>query len=338
MSLAPDRLAIGIRRHFTTPGVHPYDQVVWEKRDSRISNWKDGSVAFEQLGVEFPVTWSLNATNIVTQKYFRGTPGTPERESSLRQVIDRVVDTVTQWGREGGYFVDEAEAANFADELKFILVTQRAAFNSPVWFNIGVKGVPQQASACFILSVDDTMDGILNWYREEGVIFKGGSGSGINLSKIRSSVEFLNGGGTASGPVSFMRGADASAGTIKSGGKTRRAAKMVILNVDHPDVEEFIWCKSKEEKKARVLRDAGFDMDLDGADSFSIQYQNANNSVRVTDDFMQAVVDDKDWSFRAVTNGEVVRTIRARDLWRQIALASWECADPGLQFDTTINK
>ena len=338
MSLAPDRLAIGIRRHFTTPGQHPYDQVVWEKRDARISNWKDGSVAFEQLGVEFPVTWSLNATNIVAQKYFRGTPGTPERESSLRQVIDRVADTITQWGREGGYFVDEAEAAAFCDELKFILVTQRAAFNSPVWFNIGVKGVPQQASACFILSVDDTMDGILNWYREEGVIFKGGSGSGINLSKIRSSVELLNGGGTASGPVSFMRGADASAGTIKSGGKTRRAAKMVILNVDHPDVEEFIWCKAKEEKKARVLRDAGFDMDLDGADSFSIQYQNANNSVRVTDDFMQAVVDDKDWSYRAVTTGEPVRTVRARDLWRQIALASWECADPGLQFDTTINK
>ena len=338
MSLAPDRLAIGIRRHFTTPGQHPYDQVVWEKRDARISNWKDGSVAFEQLGVEFPVTWSLNATNIVAQKYFRGTPGTPERESSLRQVIDRVADTITQWGREGGYFVDEAEAAAFCDELKFILVTQRAAFNSPVWFNIGVKGVPQQASACFILSVDDTMDGILNWYREEGVIFKGGSGSGINLSKIRSSVELLNGGGTASGPVSFMRGADASAGTIKSGGKTRRAAKMVILNVDHPDVEEFIWCKAKEEKKARVLRDAGFDMDLDGSDSFSIQYQNANNSVRITDDFMQAVVDDEDWSYRAVITGEPVRTVRARDLWRQIALASWECADPGLQFDTTINK
>jgi len=338
MSLAPDRLAIGIRRHFTSPGVHPYDQVVWEKRDARISNWKDGSVAFEQLGVEFPVTWSLNATNIVAQKYFRGTPGTDERESSLRQVIDRVADTITTWGREGGYFVDEAEAENFRDELKFILVTQRAAFNSPVWFNIGVKGVPQQASACFILAVEDKMDAILNWYREEGVIFKGGSGSGINLSKIRSSAELLQGGGTASGPVSFMRGADASAGTIKSGGKTRRAAKMVILNVDHPDIEEFIWCKAKEERKARVLRDNGFDMDLDGADAFSIQYQNANNSVRVTDDFMQAVKDDADWSFRAVTTGEPVRTVRARDLWRQIATASWECADPGLQFDTTINK
>jgi ribonucleoside-diphosphate reductase alpha chain len=338
MSLAPDRLAIGIRRHYTTPGVHPYDQVVWEKRDARISNWKDGSVAFEQLDVEFPVTWSLNATNIVAQKYFRGTPGTVEREQSLKQVIDRVADTITTWGVEGGYFVDQAEADNFSDELKYILVTQRAAFNSPVWFNIGVKGVPQQASACFILAVEDKMDAILNWYREEGIIFKGGSGSGINLSKIRSSVELLQGGGTASGPVSFMRGADSSAGTIKSGGKTRRAAKMVILNVDHPDIEEFIWCKAKEEKKARVLRDAGFDMDLDGSDAFSVQYQNANNSVRITDDFMQAVRDDKEWSYRAVTDGTPVRTVQARDLWRQIAEASWDCADPGLQFDTTINK
>ena len=338
MSLAPERLSIGIRRHFTAPGVHPFDQVVWERRDARITNWKDGSVAFEQVGVEFPVGWSLNATNIVAQKYFRGTLDTPGRETSLRQVIDRVVDTITRWGVEGGYFVDEAEADTFSDELKYILVTQRAAFNSPVWFNIGVPGVPQQASACFILSVDDTMDGILNWYREEGTIFKGGSGSGINLSKIRSSHELLQGGGTASGPVSFMRGADASAGTIKSGGKTRRAAKMVILNADHPDVEEFIWCKSKEEAKARVLRDAGFDMDLDGVDSFSIQYQNANNSVRVTDEFMEAVVADADWNLVAVIDGRVIKTIRARDLWRQIATASWECADPGLQFDTTINK
>ena len=314
------------------------DLVEWERRDARISNWKDGSVAFEQLDVEFPTTWSLNATNIVAQKYFRGTLGTAEREGSLRQVIDRVADTITTWGVEGGYFADAAEAESFRDELKYILVTQRAAFNSPVWFNIGVKGVPQQASACFILSVDDKMDSILNWYREEGVIFKGGSGAGVNLSKIRSSYEMLNGGGTASGPVSFMRGADASAGTIKSGGKTRRAAKMVILNVDHPDVEEFVWCKAKEEKKARVLRDAGFDMDLDGSDSFSIQYQNANNSVRVTDDFMHAVVNDTDWDLKAVTDGSPVRTVRARDLWKAIATASWECADPGLQFDTTINK
>ena len=338
MSLAPERLSIGIRRHFTAPGVHPYDQVVWERRDAQIKNWKDGTVAFEQLGVEFPVSWSLNATNIVAQKYFRGTPGTPERENSMRQVVDRVADTITKWGTECGYFIDQDEAESFCNELKFILITQRAAFNSPVWFNIGVNGVPQQASACFILAVDDTMDAILNWYKEEGTIFKGGSGAGINLSNIRSSAEHLKGGGTASGPVSFMRGADASAGTIKSGGKTRRAAKMVILNASHPDIEEFIWCKSREEKKARALRDAGFDMDLDGADSFSVQYQNANNSVRVTDEFMQAVKDDADWNLTAVKDGRVVRTIRARDLWRQIATASWECADPGLQFDTTINK
>jgi len=338
MSLAPERIGIGIRRHFTTAGVHPYDEVAWERRDARIQNYRDGSIAFEQRDVEFPVTWSLNATNIVAQKYFRGTLGTAGRESSLRQVIDRVADTISRWGVEGGYFIDDAEAEAFNAELKHLLVTQKAAFNSPVWFNIGVPGVPQQASACFILSVEDTMDSILNWYREEGVIFKGGSGAGINLSRIRSSQELLQGGGTASGPVSFMRGADASAGTIKSGGKTRRAAKMVILNVDHPDVEEFVWCKVKEERKARVLRDAGFDMDLDGADSFSIQYQNANNSVRVTDEFMQAVLDDADWTLNAVMDGQPLKTMKARELWRQIAEASWECADPGLQFDTTINR
>ncbi|MGQ0433314.1 MAG: vitamin B12-dependent ribonucleotide reductase [Microthrixaceae bacterium] len=337
MALAPEQAGIGIRRHFTTEGVHPYDELTWERRDARITNFKDGTVAFEQLGVEFPTTWSLNATNIVAQKYFRGTPGTAERESSLRQVIDRVADTITQWGLEGGYFADEREADTYNVELKHLLVTQKAAFNSPVWFNIGVPGVPQQASACFILAVDDQMDSILNWYVEEGTIFKGGSGSGINLSKIRSSVELLKGGGTASGPVSFMRGADASAGTIKSGGKTRRAAKMVILNVDHPDVEDFIWVKAREEKKIRVLEEAGFDMSLDGKDMASVQYQNANNSVRVTDEFMQAVVDDADWHLRAVTDGSVVRTVRARDLMRQISQASWECADPGMQFDTTIN-
>ncbi|MCU1501115.1 MAG: ribonucleoside-diphosphate reductase class [Ilumatobacteraceae bacterium] len=338
MSVAPERLEIGLRRFFTTPGDHPYDELPWERRDARISNWKDGTVAFEQLGVEFPVSWSLNATNIATQKYFRGHLGTPGRESSLRQVVDRVVDTIADWGADSGYFADDDEAEAFRNELKFILVTQRAAFNSPVWFNIGVPGVPQQASACFILAVEDTMDGILNWYREEGIIFKGGSGAGINLSGIRSSYEHLNGGGTASGPVSFMRGADASAGTIKSGGKTRRAAKMVILDADHPDIDEFVWAKAKEERKARVLRDAGFDMDLDGADSFSVQYQNANNSVRVSDDFMRAVLDDADWTLYAVTDGTPVRTLRARDLWRDIAQASWECADPGLQFDTTINR
>src|SRR5918994_969773 len=350
MALASERLSatdrsgrrvangrVGLRRIYTSPGVDPYDEVVWERRDARITNWKDGAVAFEQLDVEFPTGWSLNATNIVAQKYFRGTLGTAARESSLRQVVDRVVSTITVWGREGGYFADEDEAAAFEAELKYILITQRAAFNSPVWFNIGVKGVPQQASACFILAVDDTMPSILNWYREEAVIFKGGSGSGVNLSRIRSSVEPLEGGGTASGPVSFMRGADASAGTIKSGGKTRRAAKMVILNADHPDIEEFIWCKAREEAKARALSEAGFDMDLDGRDSHSIQYQNANNSVRVTDEFMQAVVDGADWSLREVTTGRVVRTVKARELFRQLCQATWECADPGMQFDTTIN-
>src|SRR4051812_45803595 len=338
MAVAPEQAGIGIRRHFTIDGVHPYDEIEWERRDARISNYRDGSVAFEQLGVEVPVGWSLNATNILAQKYFRGTLGTSEREWSLKQVADRVVDTIAAWGIEGGYFVDDREAEAFAAELKHLIVTQRAAFNSPVWFNIGVAGVPQQASACFILSVDDTMDSILNWYREEGTIFKGGSGAGINLSRIRSSQEILNGGGTASGPVSFMRGADASAGTIKSGGKTRRAAKMVILDVDHPDIEDFIWCKAVEERKARVLAQAGFDMDLDGKDSHSIQYQNANNSVRVTDEFMQAVVDDADWHLEAVKTGEIVRTVKARDLMKQISQATWECADPGMQFDTTINR
>jgi ribonucleoside-diphosphate reductase alpha chain len=337
MALAPEQTGIGIRRHFTSEGRHPYDELEWDRRDARITNYRDGAVAFEQLDVEFPASWSQNATNIVAQKYFRGTLGKPEREWSLRQVIDRVADTITRWGVEGGYFVDDAEADTFNAELKHLLVTQKAAFNSPVWFNIGVAGVPQQASACFILSVDDSMDSILNWYREEGVIFKGGSGAGVNLSRIRSSAELLKGGGTASGPVSFMRGADASAGTIKSGGKTRRAAKMVILDAGHPDVEEFIWCKALEERKARVLEQAGFDMDLDGRDSHSIQYQNANNSVRVTDEFMQAVVDDGDWSLREVTSGNVVRTVRARELFRQISQAAWECADPGMQFDTTIN-
>ena len=338
MSLAPERIGIGLHRHFTTPTVHPYDELLWEKRDARLTNYRDGSVSFEQLGVEFPVSWSVNATNIVSQKYFRGSIGTAEREHSLRQVIDRVADTITAWGLEGGYFLGADEAQAFCSELKHLLVHQKAAFNSPVWFNIGVKGVPQQASACFILSVEDEMDSILNWYVEEGTIFKGGSGSGINLSRIRSSKELLKGGGEASGPVSFMRGADASAGTIKSGGKTRRAAKMVILNVNHPDIEEFIWCKEKEEKKARALRDAGFDMDLDGADSYSIQYQNANNSVRVTDEFMQAVEADADWHLKAVTDGHIVKSMKARDLFRQISTSAWACADPGMQFDTTINK
>jgi ribonucleoside-diphosphate reductase alpha chain len=338
MALASEHTGIGIRRYFTTPGVDPYDEMTWERRAARISNWKTGEVAFEQLGVEVPSTWSVNATNILAQKYFRGTLGTPERETSLRQVADRVVDTITGWGVAGGYFATAEEAETFRAELKHLIIHQKAAFNSPVWFNIGVRGVPQQASACFILAVEDTMDSILNWYVEEGIIFKGGSGAGVNLSKIRASSERLKGGGTASGPVSFMRGADASAGTIKSGGKTRRAAKMVMLDVDHPDITEFIWCKAIEERKARVLRSAGFDMDLDGADSHSIQYQNANNSVRVSDEFMQAVVDDGDWDLIARTTGEVVRTVKARDLMRQFAQAAWECADPGMQFDTTINR
>ncbi len=338
MAIAPERMGIGIRRHFTTPGVHPYDEVAWERRDARIANLQDGTVAFEQLGVEVPSTWSVNATNILAQKYFRGPLGAPEREWSLKQVADRVADTITAWGLSNGYFVDEGEAEAFNAELKHLVVHQKAAFNSPVWFNIGVPGRAAQSSACFILSVEDSMRDILNWYAEEGIIFKGGSGSGVNLSKIRSSKETLRGGGTASGPVSFMRGADASAGTIKSGGTTRRAAKMVILNVDHPDVEDFIWCKAIEERKARALRDAGFDMDLDGKDSYSIQYQNANNSVRVSDEFMQAVVDDDDWHLRAVTTGEVLETAKARHLFGQIAKAAWECADPGVQYDTTINR
>ncbi|MEI8050726.1 MAG: vitamin B12-dependent ribonucleotide reductase [Actinomycetes bacterium] len=337
MAIAPQRTGIGIVRHFTTEGVHPYDEVVWERRDSRLTNYRDGSVAFEQLDVEVPSTWSVNATNILAQKYFRGTLGTDERETSLKQVADRVADSITEWGMKDGYFVDEQEAEIFRAELKHLIVHQKAAFNSPVWFNIGVKGVPQQASACFILSVDDSMDSILNWYTEEGVIFKGGSGAGVNLSRIRSSAELLKGGGTASGPVSFMRGADASAGTIKSGGKTRRAAKMVMLDADHPDIETFIWCKANEEAKARVLRDNGFDMDLDGKDIHSIQYQNANNSVRVTDEFMQAVLDDADWDLRARVDGSTVRTVRAREVFRQFAQAAWECADPGMQFNTTIN-
>jgi len=337
MAIAAQNTGIGIIRRFTREGIHPYDEVEWEQRDARLTDFRTGAVAFEQLDVEVPKSWSQNATNILAQKYFRGTLGTSERETSLRQVIDRVVNRIVEWGDRDGYFVDAAESATFAAELTYLLVHQRAAFNSPVWFNIGVDGVPQQASACFILSVDDSMDSILNWYAEEGRIFKGGSGAGVNLSRIRASTELLNGGGTASGPVSFMRGADASAGTIKSGGKTRRAAKMVILDIDHPDIEEFVWCKAREERKARALEAAGFDMSLDGVDIHSVQYQNANNSVRVNDEFMQAVVDDADWPLLARGDGETQRTVKARDLFHQVAEASWQCADPGIQFDTTIN-
>ncbi|HET7528906.1 MAG TPA: vitamin B12-dependent ribonucleotide reductase [Candidatus Saccharimonadales bacterium] len=328
-----------VRRVFTKPKSKAYDALNWVKRDSAIVNPMTGKAVFEQKDVEFPEGWSLNAINIVAQKYFTGTPGTKEREDSLKKLIDRVADTITRTGSQEGYFVSDAEAEDFREELKYILATQRAAFNSPVWFNIGVRERSQQASACFILAVEDTMPAILNWYAEEGMIFKGGSGSGINVSTLRSSKEPLGkSAGTASGPLSFMRGADASAGAIKSGGKTRRAAKMVIMNADHPDVQDFIWCKAIEERKARVLEQAGFDMTLDGKDSYSVQYQNANNSVRVTDDFMKAVQNDDDWDLKAVTTGEALETVRARDIFRQIAEAAWECADPGMQFDTTINR
>lgn len=330
---------LGRRRLFTAPKTKAYDQLKWVKRDSVIMNPMTGKPVFEQLGVEFPEGWSLNAINIVAQKYFTGTPGTKEREDNLKKLVNRVVDTITRQGVQEGYFETEAEAEDFREELKYVLATQRAAFNSPVWFNIGAPERSQQASACFILAVEDTMPSILNWYKEEGMVFKGGSGAGLNISTIRSSAEKLGkSAGTASGPLSFMRGADASAGAIKSGGKTRRAAKMVILNADHPDVEEFIWCKAIEERKARVLEQAGYDMSLDGKDIHSIQYQNANNSVRVSDDFMNAVLNDDNWDLRAVTTGKRVKTVRARDLFRQFAEAAWECADPGMQFDTTINK
>ncbi len=326
-----------IDRVYTTEGVHPYEQVTWDHRDVVQTNWKNGEVIFEQRGVEFPEFWSINASTIVTTKYFRGAPGTAEREFSLRQLIDRVALTYTQAGRDHGYFASEEDATVFEHELTYMLLNQIFAFNSPVWFNVGTKS-PQQVSACFILSVDDSMDSILNWYREEGLIFKGGSGAGLNLSRIRSSKELLkNSGGSASGPVSFMRGADASAGTIKSGGATRRAAKMVVLDVDHPDIEEFIETKASEEKKIRVLRDAGFDMELGGKDINSVQYQNANNSVRVNAEFMTAVENGGKFGLRARTTGEVIEEVDARELFDKIAMAAWECADPGIQYDDIIN-
>lgn len=330
--------ALSVARYFTEEGTHPYDQFTWVKRESKIVNPGTGKVVFEQQDAEFPDFWSQNAINIVAQKYFYGTPGTPQREKGLKDLIDRVANTVTKYGYDNGYFINETEADTFNAELKYILVTQRAAFNSPVWFNIGTPDRSQQASACFILKVEDNLPSILNWYREEGMIFKGGSGSGLNVSSLRGSEETLSSsGGRASGPVSFMRGADASAGTIASGGKTRRAAKMVILNIDHPDIEEFVWCKAREERKARVLEEAGFDMGLNGKDMVSIQYQNANNSVRVTDDFMRAVEKNDDWDLVGVKEKKVYKTVKARDLFRQVAEAAWESADPGMQFDTTIN-
>lgn len=330
---------LSVGRLFTQPKTKAYDTLRWVKQDSIIINPMSNTPVFEQKNVEFPEGWSLNAINIVAQKYFTGTPGTADREDSLKRLIDRVIDTVTRHGLQEGYFEDEAEAEDFREELKYVLATQRAAFNSPVWFNIGAPERAQQASACFILSVEDTMESILNWYKEEGMIFKGGSGSGVNVSPIRSSTESLRkSAGKASGPLSFMRGADSVAGAIKSGGKTRRAAKMVILNVDHPDVYDFIWCKAIEERKARVLQQAGFDMSLDGKDIFSVQYQNANNSVRVTDEFMRAVLNDESWELKRVKDGKPIKTVKAHDLFREIAKAAWECADPGMQFDTTINR
>jgi ribonucleoside-diphosphate reductase alpha chain len=324
-----------IERRYTTAGTHPFDEVEWELRDALIGDPEHP--AFEQRDVEFPKTWSQNATNIVAQKYFRGPLGSPERESSVKQMIGRVAGTIAEWGREGGYFASDEDADAFEAELTHILLHQKAAFNSPVWFNVGFEETPQ-CSACFILSVEDTMESILDWNTKEGMIFRGGSGSGINLSNIRSSKEQLSKGGLASGPVSFMRGADAWAGTIKSGGKTRRAAKMVVLDVDHPDIQDFIWCKANEEDKALALRDAGFDMRLDSEAFASIQYQNANNSVRVTDEFMQAVEAGEDWNLTARLTGEPLETLDARELMRQIADAAWRCADPGVQYDSIINR
>ncbi|WP_328424811.1 vitamin B12-dependent ribonucleotide reductase [Micromonospora sp. NBC_00389] len=335
-SKASASAGLKIERVWTTEGVHPYDEIAWERRDVVMTNWRDGSINFEQRGVEFPESWSVNAANIVTTKYFRGAVGTPEREWSLKQLIDRVVSTYRTAGEEYGYFASPADAEIFGHELTWMLLHQVFSFNSPVWFNVGTPS-PQQVSACFILAVDDSMDSILDWYKEEGLIFKGGSGSGVNLSRIRSSRELLSSGGTASGPVSFMRGADASAGTIKSGGATRRAAKMVILDVDHPDIEEFVVTKAREENKIRALRDAGFDMDLGGADIVSVQYQNANNSVRVSDEFMSAVQNGGGFDLRGRLDGAVIDTVDAKKLFRTIAQAAWECADPGLQYDDTIN-
>ncbi|CAK7280445.1 vitamin B12-dependent ribonucleotide reductase [Streptomyces misionensis] len=326
-----------IERIHTTPGVHPYDEVEWVSRDVVMTNWRDGSVNFEQRGVEFPEFWSVNAVNIVTSKYFRGAVGTPQRETSLKQLIDRIVKTYRKAGEDHKYFASPADAEIFEHELAYALLHQIFSFNSPVWFNVGTAQ-PQQVSACFILSVDDSMESILDWYKEEGMIFKGGSGAGLNLSRIRSSKELLSSGGNASGPVSFMRGADASAGTIKSGGATRRAAKMVVLDVDHPDIEDFIETKVKEEEKIRVLRDAGFDMDLGGDDITSVQYQNANNSVRVNDEFMKAVEEGGNFGLRARMTGEVIEEVDAKALFRKIAEAAWACADPGIQYDDTINN
>src|SRR5712692_7799868 len=330
------RKGLQVERFFTTEGVHPYDEVEWERRDAKIGGGEGGTV-FEQKGVEVPKFWSMTATNVVASKYFRGKLTSPDREWSVKQMVDRVVDRITAWGVEGGYFLSDRDVETFNHELKYLMVHQHASFNSPVWFNIGVEGVPQQASACFILSVDDDMHSILDWFKNEGIIFKGGSGSGINVSRIRSSKEQLSGGGYASGPVSFMRGADSVAGSIKSGGTTRRAAKMVVLDSDHPDIHDFIWCKAKEEKKAWALGEMGYDMSLNGEAWQSIQFQNANNSVRATDDFMKSALAGESWNLTARTDGQVLETLPGRELLREIAEATWACGDPGMQFDTTIN-
>lgn len=356
------RKGIEFPRYFTAhlpPGKTPYDEVTWELRTATITNEK-GEIIFEQRDVEVPADWSQTATNIVASKYFHGRLGTPEREYSVRQLIRRVVDTITEWGKKDRYFRTEQDAENFRMELAHLLLTQKASFNSPVWFNVGVKesrgygyyydeatdqvvkwdpsNPKPQCSACFINSVEDSLESILELAKTEGMLFKWGSGTGTNFSTLREENAPLSGGGRASGPLSFMKGLDAFAGVIKSGGKTRRAAKMVILNVDHPDIEKFIWCKAKEERKARVLIEAGYDASLDGEAYSSVFFQNANNSVRVTDEFMYAVLEDRDWWTRSVLTGQPVRRYKARDLLRQMAEATWECGDPGIQFDTTINR
>jgi len=331
------RKGLVVGRYFTTEGIHPYDEIEWERRDAKIGG--EGGTVFEQRGVEVPKFWSMTATNVVASKYFRGKLTSPDREWSVKQMVDRVVDRITRWGVEGGYFTTDKDALVFNHELKYLMVNQHASFNSPVWFNIGVEGVPQQASACFILSVEDDMPSILDWFKNEGMIFKGGSGAGINVSRIRSSKEQLSGGGYASGPLSFMRGADSVAGSIKSGGTTRRAAKMVVLDADHPDIRDFVWCKAKEEKKAWALGEAGYDMSLNGEAWQSIQFQNANNSVRTTDEFMRKATDPSagSWELKARVGGEVIETTSAQTLLREISEAAWACGDPGMQFDTTIN-
>jgi ribonucleoside-diphosphate reductase alpha chain len=333
----PQRQGLQVARRFTTAGVHPFDEVTWERRTASISNEK-GEMVFEQRECEVPASWSQMATNVVVSKYFRGALGSSRRETSVKQILSRVADTIADWGRAGGYFASEDDARAFQDELIHLLLHQKMSFNSPVWFNLGVATSKHQLSACFIQSVDDTMDSILTLAKNEGMLFKYGSGTGTNLSSIRSSQESLAGGGTASGPVSFMKGFDAFAGVIKSGGTTRRAAKMVILNADHPDIEEFITCKVSEEKKAWALIEAGYDSSFTGEAYSSVFFQNSNNSVRVTDEFMRAVQEERDWHLRAVTDpSRILKTVRARELMRMMAESAWQCGDPGLQYDTTIN-